>query len=160
MQLHEEHLPCLRMREENSMPFEIVRSDITKIQADAIVNPTDSRFSGSGGADYAIHKAAGHLLRQACEKAGTLHQSASFLEISVEVDPYMEVRGVRRSWEIARSRLPRMRSFSLSERSFSCSRTRSISCSRIRMFSVLVEMAIISIMTAEKMLSSTKKSKA
>ena len=75
MQLQEEHLPCLRMREENSMPFEIVRSDITKIQADAIVNPTDSRFSGSGGADYAIHKAAGPLLRQACEKAGTLHQS-------------------------------------------------------------------------------------
>ena len=37
------------------MPFEIVRSDITKIQADAIVNPTDCRFSGSGGADYAIH---------------------------------------------------------------------------------------------------------
>ena len=57
------------------MPFEIVRSDITKLRADAIVDSTDSRFSGSGGADYAIHKAAGPLLRQACEKAGILHQS-------------------------------------------------------------------------------------
>ena len=86
--------------------------------------------------------------------------SASYLEMSVEVEPYIEVRGVRRSWEIARSRLPRILSFSLSERNFSCSRTRSISCSLIRMFSVLVETATISIITAEKMLSSTKKSKA
>ena len=45
--------------------------------------------------------------------------SASYLESSVEDDPYMEVRGVRRSWEIARSRLPRILSFSFSERSFS-----------------------------------------
>ena len=44
---------------------------------------------------------------------------SSYLEISVEDDPYMEVRGVRRSWEIARSRLPRILSFSFSERSFS-----------------------------------------
>ena len=36
------------------MPFDIVRSDITKMQVDAIVNPTDSSFSGSGGTDYAI----------------------------------------------------------------------------------------------------------
>ena len=45
--------------------------------------------------------------------------SSSYLESSVEDDPYMEVRGVRRSWEIARSRLPRILSFSFSERSFS-----------------------------------------
>ena len=57
------------------MPFEIVHSDITKIQVDAIVNPTDSRFSGSGGTDYAIHKAAGPLLGQACRGLETLHQS-------------------------------------------------------------------------------------
>lgn len=57
------------------MPLEIVHSDITKMRVDAIVNPTDSRFSGSGGTDYAIHKAAGPLLRQACRSLGTLRQS-------------------------------------------------------------------------------------
>lgn len=31
------------------MPFSIVHSDITQMRVDAIVNPTDSRFSGSGG---------------------------------------------------------------------------------------------------------------
>ena len=48
------------------MPFEIVHSDITRLRADAIVNPTDSRFSGTGGTDRSIHKGAGPLLRQAC----------------------------------------------------------------------------------------------
>lgn len=56
------------------MPFEIIHSDITKIQADAIVNPTDSRFSGFGGTDRAIHKAAGPRLGQACRSLGTLCQ--------------------------------------------------------------------------------------
>ena len=57
------------------MPFEIVHSDITKIQTDAIVNPTDSCFSGSGGTDYAIHKAAGPRLGQACRGLEMLRQS-------------------------------------------------------------------------------------
>ena len=55
----------------------------------------------------------------------------------------MLVRGVRRSWETARSRLARIFSFSASMRSFSCSR-------RIRFFSfkwvvvMLVRQAMIS----------------
>ena len=57
------------------MPFEIIHSDITKIQADAVVNPTDSRFSGFSGTDRAIHKAAGPRLGQACRSLGTLCQS-------------------------------------------------------------------------------------
>ena len=55
------------------MPFEILQEDVTKLPVDAIVNPTDSRFSGSGGVDYAVHQAAGPGLRQACgmlEKLG------------------------------------------------------------------------------------------
>ena len=56
------------------MPFEIVHSDITKIRVDAIVNPTDSCLSGSGGTDYAIHKAAGPRLGQVCSRLGELRQ--------------------------------------------------------------------------------------
>ena len=55
------------------MPFEILREDLTKLPVDAIVNPTDSRYSGSGGVDRAVHQAAGPGLRQACgmlEKLG------------------------------------------------------------------------------------------
>ena len=37
------------------MPLQISRNDISKIKADAIVDPTDEFFSGSGGTDQIIH---------------------------------------------------------------------------------------------------------
>ncbi|MDO4939505.1 MAG: macro domain-containing protein [Lachnospiraceae bacterium] len=49
------------------MSFTIVKSDITKIKADAIVNPTDTWFSGSGGTDKAVHRAAGESVRAELE---------------------------------------------------------------------------------------------
>ena len=48
------------------MPLQIINQDITKIHCDAVVNPTDSCFSGSGGTDRAIHEAAGPGLAEAC----------------------------------------------------------------------------------------------
>ena len=49
------------------MSFKIIKSDITEVKADAIVNPTDSWFSGSGGTDKAVHRAAGESLRAELE---------------------------------------------------------------------------------------------
>lgn len=57
------------------MPFSIVHGDITQMRVDAIVNPTDSRFSGSGGVDRAVHQAAGPDLAQACRQLPGLHPS-------------------------------------------------------------------------------------
>ena len=54
------------------MPIKIIRQDITKIKCDAIVDPTDVRYSHSGGVDAAIHKASGAELYNACVKQGTL----------------------------------------------------------------------------------------
>ena len=45
------------------MSLSIIRGDITRLNVDAIVAPTDGRYSGSGGADGAIHRAAGRRLR-------------------------------------------------------------------------------------------------
>jgi O-acetyl-ADP-ribose deacetylase (regulator of RNase III) len=53
-----------------AMPLIIVRDDITKVHADAIVNATDSLFSGGGGSDKAIHLAAGPGMRQECNALG------------------------------------------------------------------------------------------
>lgn len=50
------------------MPFQLIRQDITKIEVDAIVNPTDSYFSHSGGTDKQIHEVAGPKLYEACKK--------------------------------------------------------------------------------------------
>lgn len=50
------------------MPFQIKNANITTLFVDAIVNPTDRNFSGSGGVDYQIHHAAGSELRTECDK--------------------------------------------------------------------------------------------
>ncbi len=48
------------------MPFQILKDDLCSIACDAIVNPTDEVFSGSGGLDARIHHAAGPELARAC----------------------------------------------------------------------------------------------
>ena len=54
------------------MPLQIIRQDITLIKCDAVVNPTDRWLSGGGGADAAIHDAAGEQLDKHCEEIGSL----------------------------------------------------------------------------------------
>ncbi len=54
------------------MPLQIIHRDITTMQCDAIVNPTDRCFSGRGGTDLAIHTAAGKALVDACAELSAL----------------------------------------------------------------------------------------
>ncbi len=56
------------------MPFEIVRNDITKMQVDAIVNPTNESMFGIAGTDGAIHQIAGSSLREETSKLGYLEE--------------------------------------------------------------------------------------
>lgn len=52
------------------MPLKIIRQDITKIECDAIVNPSNRYLEAGGGADLAIHEAAGPELDEFCEQLG------------------------------------------------------------------------------------------
>ena len=48
------------------MPLNIIRADISQLSVDAIVNPTDSLYSGSGGTDWQVHHRAGEELDAFC----------------------------------------------------------------------------------------------
>ncbi|MBO4983636.1 MAG: macro domain-containing protein [Clostridia bacterium] len=52
------------------MPLQIIRQDITKIECDAIVNPSNCDLVPSGGVDLAIHKGAGKELLEYCKAIG------------------------------------------------------------------------------------------
>ena len=54
------------------MPFRIIRNDITKVEADAIVNTANPEPTVGGGTDFAIHEAAGPELLEARNKIGSI----------------------------------------------------------------------------------------
>ena len=54
------------------MPLQIIRQDITKMQVDAIVNPTNENMIGYSGVDLAIHTIAGAELDAECRRLAPL----------------------------------------------------------------------------------------
>ena len=51
------------------MPLYLIRQDLTTMDCDAIVNPSNPHLQPGGGLDAAVHKAAGPSLRKACRDA-------------------------------------------------------------------------------------------
>lgn len=69
------------------MPFQIIRNDITKIKADAIVNTANPDAAVGGGADSSIYKAAGeYRLPEAEKKIGLLSTGNAVVTAAYDLD--------------------------------------------------------------------------
>ena len=69
------------------MPFQIIRNDIKKIKADAIVNTANPDAAVDGGADSSIYKAAGeYRLPEAEKKIGLLSTGNAVVTAAYDLD--------------------------------------------------------------------------
>src|SRR6056297_3872773 len=81
------------------MPLEIIRNDITKMNVDAIVNPTDPYFSGGGGVDQAIHFAAGLELFDECRSLGVCEAGQAKITSGCDLDAKDVIHTVGPVWD-------------------------------------------------------------
>lgn len=87
----------------NDMPFQIIRNDITKVEADAIVNTANPLPEVGGGTDWAIHEAAGPELLEAREKIGEISVGESVSTPAFGLPAKYVIHTVSPAWEGGRN---------------------------------------------------------
>ena len=70
----------------------IVRGDLTKERADAIVNAANQKMLGGGGVDGAIHRAAGPALLEACRAVPEVRPGVRCPTGEARITPGFELR--------------------------------------------------------------------
>ena len=80
------------------MPFQIVRYDITKVQADAIVNTANPHPIIGSGTDSAIHEAAGPELLSARKKIGDIPPGSAVSTPAFNLPTKYVIHTVGPSW--------------------------------------------------------------
>ena len=81
------------------MPFEIIRSDITNVRADAIVNTANPRAVVGYGVDAGIHKKAGPELLEARKKIGSISAGEAAATPAFGLDAKYVIHTVAPVWQ-------------------------------------------------------------
>lgn len=81
----------------------LVKGDITRVEADAIVNAANSLLRGGDGVDGAIHRAAGPALAEACrllvDKEGPCPSGGAVLTIAGALPMRFVIHAVGPTWQ-------------------------------------------------------------
>ena len=86
------------------MPFQIIRNDITKVSADAIVNSAAPDPLIGLGTDFAIHKAAGPELLEARKQIGVIETGQAFATPAFRLQAKYVIHTVSPVWIDGRHR--------------------------------------------------------
>ncbi len=80
------------------MPFQIIRNDITRVEADAVVNTANPEPTVGGGTDWAIHQAAGPKLLEARRQIGRIDVGRSAATPAFELHAKYVLHTVSPAW--------------------------------------------------------------
>lgn len=86
----------------------LTQGDITRVEADAIVNAANSGLAGGGGVDGAIHRAGGPEIMEACRKIGGCPTGSAVATTAGRLPARYVIHAVAPGWRGGDSREPEL----------------------------------------------------